>query len=76
MEYWDCNVSKTAGTFYHLFETVKMGPSGHSIAIVDLRLIEQRVKKLRGIDNYIMLQTINGNKITKYCDNREKYKNF
>lgn len=53
-----------------------MGHSGDPIAIVDLRLIEQRVKKLRGIDNYIMLQTINENKITKYYDNREKYKNF
>ncbi|KAL2716017.1 hypothetical protein V1478_013693 [Vespula squamosa] len=38
MEYWDCNLSNTAGTFYHPVGTAKMGPSGDPTAVVDARL--------------------------------------
>ncbi|KAL2748236.1 hypothetical protein V1477_003521 [Vespula maculifrons] len=35
MEYWNCNLSNRAGSFYH---SVKVGPSGGLTIVIDLHL--------------------------------------
>ncbi|XP_046815228.1 glucose dehydrogenase [FAD, quinone]-like [Vespa crabro] len=60
-EYWDCNLSNTAGTFYHPVGTAKMGHSGDPTAVVDPRLKVHGIQRLRVIDASIMPQIISGN---------------
>ncbi|XP_035739956.1 glucose dehydrogenase [FAD, quinone]-like, partial [Vespa mandarinia] len=60
-EYWDCNLSNTAGTFYHPVGTAKMRHSGDPTAVVDPRLKVQGIQRLRVTDASIMPQITSGN---------------
>ncbi|XP_014608980.1 PREDICTED: glucose dehydrogenase [FAD, quinone]-like [Polistes canadensis] len=61
MEYWDCNLSNTAGTLFHPVGTAKMGPSNDPTAVVDPRLKVKGIQRLRVIDASIMPQIVSGN---------------
>ncbi|KAJ9586301.1 hypothetical protein L9F63_020064, partial [Diploptera punctata] len=59
--YWNCAITQTTKTIYHLVGTCKMGPSFDRSAVVDPQLKVYGIQGLRVIDASIMPYIVSGN---------------